>query len=197
MTETADLSRRHFLTVATAITGGVGIVAAAVPFVSSFEPSARAQALGAPVQADISKLELGSMMKLVWRGKPIYIVNRTKAMLATLSKDHDLLRDPNSDNSDQPSYAKNEYRSRRPEFLVMIGVCTHLGCAPLGRFQIGAASGLGSDWPSGFYCPCHGSLYDISGRVFKDVPAPKNMAIPPYRFVNDTTIMVGSDAENS
>lgn len=197
MTESADLSRRHFLTVATAITGGIGVVATAVPFVSSFEPSARAQALGAPVQVDISKLELGAMMKVEWRGKPIYIVHRTKDMLGELGKDHSLLRDPASDDSDQPSYAKNEYRSIQPPLLVMIGICTHLGCAPLFRPQIGAASGLGADWPSGFYCPCHGSLYDIAGRVFKDVPAPKNMAIPPYRFVNDSTIMIGSDAGNS
>jgi ubiquinol-cytochrome c reductase iron-sulfur subunit len=192
MTENADLQRRHFLTAATAVAGGVGIVAAAVPFVASFQPSARARALGAPVEQDISNLEPGAMIKVEWRGRAIMIVNRTPAMLGTLDEIQSRLRDPESADSVQPEYATNEYRSRRPEILVVEGVCTHLGCAPLPRFDV-APEDLGPDWVGGFYCPCHGSRFDLAGRVFQGVPAPTNLTVPPYAFVNDTTVIIGSD----
>lgn len=196
MTETSGFTRRHFLTVATAVTGGVGVVATAVPFVASFKPSARAQALGAPVEVDVSKIELGAMLKVEWRGKAIYIVHRSEQMLESLDDDTSQLRDPESDESEQPEYAKNEYRSIRPAFLVMEGVCTHLGCAPLPRFEVAPAD-LGPQWPGGFFCPCHGSKFDLAGRVFAGVPAPTNLRVPPYRYVNDNTIVIGSDTGNS
>jgi ubiquinol-cytochrome c reductase iron-sulfur subunit len=192
MAESTGFTRRHFLTVATAVTGGAGVIATAVPFVASFKPSARAQALGAPVEFDVSKLEVGALAKIEWRGHPIYIVHRSEAMLAELKKDESLLRDPKSESSDQPGYAKNEHRSIRPAFLVLEGVCTHLGCAPLARFEVAPAD-LGPTWPGGFFCPCHGSKFDLAGRVFTGVPAPANLRVPPYRFINDNTILIGSD----
>jgi ubiquinol-cytochrome c reductase iron-sulfur subunit len=195
MTDSSGFTRRHVLTVATAATGVVGIAAAAVPFVASFKPSARAQALGVPVEADISKLEPGALLKIEWRGKAIYIVHRTEEMLGSLDRDVGLLEDPNSDDdgSKQPDYAKNPHRSIRPAFLVLEGVCTHLGCAPLARFEVGPAD-LGADWPGGFFCPCHGSKFDLAGRVFSGVPAPYNLPVPPHRYVNDNTIVIGADA---
>jgi ubiquinol-cytochrome c reductase iron-sulfur subunit len=196
VTESTGFTRRHFLTVATLVTGGAGVVATAVPFVASFQPSARAQALGAPVEFDISKLETGAMAKIEWRGRPIYVLHRTEEMLASLKKDESMLRDPTSDESIQPSYAMNQYRSVRPAFLVLEGVCTHLGCAPMPRFEVAPAD-LGPNWPGGFYCPCHGSRFDLAGRVFQGVPAPTNLTVPPYRFVNDTTLLIGSDTGNS
>ena len=196
MAESTGFTRRHFLTVATAVTGGVGVIATAVPFLASFKPSARAQALGAPVEFDVSKLEVGALAKIEWRGHPIYVVHRSEAMLAALKKDESLLRDPKSESSDQPSYAKNEHRSIRPAFLVLEGVCTHLGCAPLARFDVAPAD-LGPTWPGGFYCPCHGSKFDLAGRVFAGVPAPDNLVVPPYRFINDNTILIGSDTGSS
>ena len=192
MTEDADLQRRHFLTAATSIAGGVGVAAAAVPFVASFRPSARARALGAPVEQDIGQLEPGAMIKVEWRGRAIMIVNRTDAMLDTLANITPQLRDPDSAESVQPEYAANEFRSRRPEILVVEGVCTHLGCAPLPRFEVAPAD-LGPDWIGGFYCPCHGSRFDLSGRVFSGVPAPTNLTVPPYTFINDRTLLIGSD----
>jgi ubiquinol-cytochrome c reductase iron-sulfur subunit len=196
MTDSTGFTRRHFLTVATAVTGGVGLAAAAVPFVSSFRPSARAQALGAPVEVDVSKLEPGALLKVEWRGRPIYILYRTEAMLEMLDKDVGLLADPQSDESVQPDYAQNKNRSLRPELLVAEGVCTHLGCAPLPRFEVGPAD-LGADWPGGFYCPCHGSKFDLAGRVFAGVPAPTNLTVPPYRYINDGTILIGADTGNA
>jgi ubiquinol-cytochrome c reductase iron-sulfur subunit len=194
--ESTGFTRRHFLTVATLVTGGAGAVATAVPFVSSFKPSARAQALGAPVEVDVSKLESGALLKVEWRGRPIYILHRTEEMLGSLDRDAELLRDPASESSVQPAYATNEYRSIRPAFLVLEGVCTHLGCAPLPRFEVAPAD-LGPNWPGGFYCPCHGSRFDLAGRVFAGVPAPTNLTVPPYRYVNDSTILIGSDTGNS
>lgn len=191
MAESGGFTRRHFLTVATAVTGGVGVVAAAVPFVASFRPSARAQALGAPVTIDVSKLEPGALLKVEWRGRPIYVLHRTEQMLATLDQTQQLA-DPSSNDSTQPNYAQNAHRSVRPSFLVIEGVCTHLGCAPLPRFEVAPAD-LGPDWPGGFYCPCHGSRFDLAGRVFAGVPAPTNLPVPPYRYVTDSTIMIGSD----
>ena len=196
--ESTGFTRRHFLTVATVVTGGVGAIATAVPFVASFKPSARAQALGAPVTVDISKLEPGAMTRVEWRGRAIYVVYRTEEMLSTLNKDVGLLEDPDSeaDDSVQPEYAKNPHRSLRPAFLVLEGVCTHLGCAPMARFEV-APVDLGADWPGGFYCPCHGSKFDLAGRVFAGVPAPANLPVPPYRFINDSTILIGSDTGSS
>jgi ubiquinol-cytochrome c reductase iron-sulfur subunit len=192
MTEEVDTGRRHFLTVATGATGAIGAAFAAVPFLASWKPSARARALGAPVEADIGKLELGSMMKVEWRGKAIYIVNRTPQMLAGLKAVDPRLRDPESNESEQPAFAKNEARALKPEWLVLVGVCTHLGCAPLEKFTPGDPT-VSADWPGGFFCPCHGSKFDMSGRVFKDVPAPTNLTVPPYRFLSDTRILIGAD----
>lgn len=194
MTEHADsdLERRHFLMAATTVAGGVGIVAAAIPFVASFNPSARARALGAPVEVDISQVEPGAMIKVEWRGRAVMIVNRTDAMLGTLDEVEPSLRDPDSTESIQPEYAMNEYRSRRPGLLVVEGVCTHLGCSPLPRFDV-APEDLGPNWVGGFYCPCHGSRFDLAGRVFSGVPAQTNLTVPPYAFINDTTLIIGSD----
>ena len=193
MTESSGFTRRHFLTVATAVTVGAGAAATAVPFVSSFKPSARAQALGAPVERDVSKLEPGAMVKVEWRGKAIYVVRRTPEMQEKLAEVAGLLKDPNSENTEQqPEYARNPYRSLKEEYLVIEGVCTHLGCAPTARFELGPAD-LGADWPGGFFCPCHGSKFDLAGRVFKSVPAPSNLKVPPHRYVNDSTILIGVD----
>ncbi len=191
--EKVDNSRRHFLLLATTATGVAGAAMTAVPFLASWKPSARAQAMGAPVEVDISKIEPGAMIKVEWRGQAIFLVRRTKEMLAALPGLADRLRDPNSDESEQPSYAKNEARAINPEVLVVVGVCTHLGCAPLSRFAPKDAE-LGADWPGGFYCPCHGSKFDLSGRVFKDVPAPLNLRVPPYRFINEGRVLIGADS---
>jgi ubiquinol-cytochrome c reductase iron-sulfur subunit len=196
MAESTGFTRRHFLTVATAVTGGVGLVATAVPFVASFKPSARAQALGAPVEVDVSKLEPGALLKVEWRGRPIYVLHRTQQMLGRLGGGESKLADPASEESKQPAYAQNEFRSIRPSYLVLEGVCTHLGCAPLPRFDV-APVDLGPDWSGGFYCPCHGSRFDLAGRVFSGVPAPTNLPVPPYRYVNDSTILIGSDTGNA
>jgi ubiquinol-cytochrome c reductase iron-sulfur subunit len=192
MAESTGFTRRHFLTVATVVTGGAGVIATAVPFVSSFKPSARAQALGAPIEVDVSKLEVGALLKVEWRGHPIYILHRSDEMIASLGKDTALLRDPMSKDSEQPSYATNDHRSIKPAYLVLEGVCTHLGCAPMPRFEVAPAD-LGPQWPGGFLCPCHGSKFDLAGRVFAGVPAPTNLGVPPYRYINDNTILIGSD----
>ncbi len=190
--ENVDESRRHFLLVATTVVGAAGAVATAIPFLSSWQPSARAQALGGPVEADISKLQVGELMKVEWRGQAIYIVHRSQEMLDKL-KDHDgMLRDPNSEESEQPAFAKNAQRALNPEYLVLIGVCTHLGCAPMAKFKVGDTD-VAADWPGGFYCPCHGSKFDLSGRVLKDVPAPLNLKVPPYYFSSNTTLVIGLD----
>jgi len=165
MSDEADLSRRHFLTVATSVAGGVGVVLAAAPFVASFKPSARAQAMGGPVEVDISKLEEGAMVRVVWRGRPVWILRRDKDMVRNMQSANAPLRDPDSKESEQPEYARNAFRSIRPEILVIVGVCTHLGCAPIERFEIGPPD-LGPDWLGGFFCPCHGSKFDLAGRVF-------------------------------
>jgi ubiquinol-cytochrome c reductase iron-sulfur subunit len=192
MTDDVDRSRRHFLTVATAVTGGVGAAIAAVPFLVSLRPSARAQALGAPVEIDIGPLEPGEMVRVEWRGKPVWVLRRTDDMLARLEKVEQFLADPDSSESQQPEYAKNPERARKAHYLVVIGQCTHLGCAPIKRFDVQPAD-LGKDWYGGFYCPCHGSKFDLSGRVYSGVPAPTNLPVPPYRFVNDDVILVGEE----
>jgi ubiquinol-cytochrome c reductase iron-sulfur subunit len=196
MTEQVDTGRRHFLTVATTAVGAVGVGFAATPFLASWKPSARAKAMGAPVEVDISKLELGALLKIEWRGKAVYIVHRTPQMLSQLQGMAARLRDPESTESDQPAFAKNEARSAKPEYLVLIGVCTHLGCAPLDKFTPGDVT-VSADWPGGFFCPCHGSKFDLSGRVFKDVPAPTNLPVPPYTFVTDTRLLIGAEAGNA
>ena len=195
MAETIDKGRRQLLTAATTLTGAVGVAFAAVPFLASWKPSARAKALGAPVEIDISKLEPGAMLKIEWRGKPVLVVRRTPEMLASLGG-HDVhLSDPASENSRQPEYTRNAARAIRPEYLVLLGVCTHLGCLPQNYFAPGAvpAVGLAADWPGGFFCPCHGSKFDLSGRVFAGVPAPINLEIPPYSFAGDSHIVIGLD----
>jgi ubiquinol-cytochrome c reductase iron-sulfur subunit len=196
MTEEVDTGRRHFLTVATVATGAVGAGFVAVPFLSSWKPSARAKAMGAPVEVDISKLEPGALMKVEWRGKAIYIVHRTPQMLAQLEGVAGRLRDPESKESEQPDFATKPERALKPEYLVLVGVCTHLGCAPLDKFTPGDAT-VSADWPGGFFCPCHGSKFDMSGRVFKDVPAPTNLTVPPYRFVSDTRVLIGAEKGNA
>jgi ubiquinol-cytochrome c reductase iron-sulfur subunit len=190
--EGVDLKRRRFLTAAASVVGGVGVVAVAVPFVSSMQPSARAQAAGAPVEADISKLEAGQMMTVAWRGKPVWIVNRTKAVLDALPTLDSKLRDPQSNESDQPKNCKNEDRSIKPEYLVLVGICTHLGCSPTFRPDLAPAD-LGPDWKGGFLCPCHGSKFDLAGRVFQGVPAPLNLVVPPYHYLSDTRILIGAE----
>jgi len=192
VSEEASVSRRRFLAVATSVTGAVGLAMTAAPFLASFRPSARAQALGAPVEVDISKLETGSMVRVQWRGQPVWVLKRGEEMLALLGNHNDNLRDPDSRESIQPAYAANATRSIKPQILVVIGTCTHLGCAPIEKLQPADAE-LGADWPGGFFCPCHGSKFDLAGRVYAGVPAPTNLTVPPYRFVGDNMIIVGED----
>jgi ubiquinol-cytochrome c reductase iron-sulfur subunit len=187
-----DEGRRKFLTAATIATGAVGAAFAAVPFIASWTPSARARALGAPVEVDVSALEPGGMMTVQWRKQPVWIVRRTRDMLERLPSLDETLKDPESENSEQPEYAQNEYRSRKPEFLVLVGTCTHLGCLPKQRFQVGVGEG-GPNWPGGFFCVCHGSRFDLAGRVFEGSPAAANLRVPPYDFVSDSVILVGAD----
>ena len=192
MSEEVDQGRRKLLTAVTAMTGAVGVGFAATPFLASWKPSARAKALGAPVELDVSKLEAGAMLQVEWRGKPVWVIRRTPEMLESLKAVVPNLADPGSDASKQPEYAKNESRATKPEYLVVLGVCTHLGCAPMSRFAKVDAE-MGADWQGGFYCPCHGSKFDLAGRVYKNVPAPTNLEIPPYSFVDDNRILVGVD----
>jgi ubiquinol-cytochrome c reductase iron-sulfur subunit len=195
MSEAIDRGRRQLLTAATTLTGAVGIAFAAVPFIASWKPSARAKALGAPVEIDISKLEPGAMVKIEWRGKPVMIVRRTPEMIAKLADIEPRLADPSSEQSNQPDYAKNQARAIKPEFLVVLGVCTHLGCLPQNRFAPGASADgvLTADWPGGFFCPCHGSKFDMAGRVYRGVPAPINLEIPPYSFADASHLVIGQD----
>ena len=191
---TVDTARRRFLTGTTAVIGGLGAGAAAIPFVASFQPSAKAKAIGAPIKVDIGKLEPGQRVTHKWRGQPVWIVRRTPEMLEKLkSLGDDTLRDPNSDESDQPEYATNAWRSQKEEYLILVGLCTHLGCSPSFMPEVGVGQ-MGSDWPGGFFCPCHGSKFDLAGRVYAGVPAPTNMRVPPYRFESDTQIVIGEDA---
>ena len=196
MSEQVDLGRRRLLTAATALTGAVGAALATTPFLASWKPSARAKALGAPIEIDVSKLEPGAMLKVEWRGQPVWVVRRTPEMLAQLARATPLLLDPGSEASLQPAFAKNEARALKPEYLVVLGVCTHLGCSPLPKFESPDVT-VSADWPGGFYCPCHGSKFDLSGRVFKGVPAPSNLTVPPYTFITAGRIMVGSDGTKS
>jgi ubiquinol-cytochrome c reductase iron-sulfur subunit len=185
-----DRNQRHFLTVATAVTGAAGAGVALYPFLASLQPSARAQALGAPVEVPIGSLQPGEMVRVLWRGKLVFVLRRSSAMLERLPESLGELRDPDSAVTDQqPSYAANETRSVKPEYLVVEGSCTHLGCAPLQDFEVRPSE----NWNGGFFCPCHGSKFDLAGRVFKGVPAPTNLRVPPYRFVRDDLILIGQD----
>ena len=183
--------------VATAAVGGAGAVAALVPFVSSLLPSERAKAAGAPVEADIGKLEAGQMMTVEWRGKPVWIINRTPEMLGTLPKLDGQVADPKSEVDMQPAYAQNETRSIKKEIMVVIGICTHLGCSPSSKFKPGAEEGMAADWLGGFLCPCHGSTFDFAGRVFKAKPAPTNLEVPPHVYLSDTRILIGEDKKGA
>lgn len=184
--------RRRFLTAATTVVGAAGLVGAAVPFVGSWNPSAKAKAAGAPVKADLSKLEPGAMMTVEWRGKPVFIVNRTDSALESLTQVADQLADPQSEQSKQPEYASGQYRSVKDKYLVLVGLCTHLGCAPKYRPEVGS---LGDQWLGGFFCPCHGSKFDLAGRVYKGVPAPTNLEVPPYHYENENVVVIGVDPE--
>lgn len=187
-----DESRRQFLVTGTCVLGGVGAACALSPFISSWLPSAKAIAAGAPVEVDLSKLEPGQQATVEWRGRPVWIIRRTPEMLKHLDEDESYLRDPDSIVDQQPSYAKNKYRSIHPEYLVLVGICTHLGCSPK---YMPTPHALGPYWPGGFYCPCHGSTFDLAGRVFKGVPAPINLEVPPYRFKSEHVIVIGEEAE--
>jgi len=190
-----DLRKRRFLTTTATVVGAVGIAFVLTPFIKSWSPSERAQAAGAPVEVDISKLETGALLTVEWRGKPVWLVRRTQQMLADLPALNGQLRDPQSEvESQQPAYARNINRSINPELLVMVGICTHLGCSPAFRPDRAPAD-LGPDWKGGFFCPCHGSRFDLAGRVFKGVPAPANLVVPPYKILGDTRVLVGVDSE--
>jgi ubiquinol-cytochrome c reductase iron-sulfur subunit len=191
--EKVDQTRR-ILVAATAVAGGAATVGAAVPFVASMWPSERAKAAGAPVEAEIAALQPGELRIFEWRGKPVWVVRRTKEMLDSLKAAVPYLTDPQSKHSEQPDYAKNEYRSARPEIMVMEGVCTHLGCSPQLK-PAEAKAEMGADWLGGFYCPCHGSKFDYAGRVFRGAPAPTNLTVPPYSFVSDGSLLIGEDQE--
>lgn len=184
---------RRKLLIATSGVGAIAVAATAVPFVASLTPSERARAAGAPVEADVSKLAAGEMMTVEWRGKPVWILRRSPEMLAALEGHDKDLADPDSSENQQPEYAANRYRSINPEFLVVVGICTHLGCSPSEKFVAGADSGVRSDWPGGFLCPCHGSTFDLAGRVFLSQPAPTNLEVPPYKWVSDAVVRIGDD----
>ena len=192
-----NTTRRRFLTAATSVVGAAGAVGIAVPFVGSWNPSAKAKSAGAPVKFDISRLQPGEMKVVEWRGKPIYIVRRSQESLDNLKNHEDWFKDPQSTGSIQPDYVGERDRAIKPEFLVLIGLCTHLGCAPKYRPEVGASDLSTSDakWEGGFFCPCHGSKFDLSGRVYKDVPAPTNLVVPPYSYESDSVIVIGVDQE--
>ena len=194
--EKVDCGRRRLL-VTTAAIGGVGGAVVATPFIKSMLPSERAKAAGAPVEVDISKLQPGEMMTVEWRGKPVWIINRTDEQLASLKKTDGQVSDPQSEKQMQPKYCQNETRSIKPNLFVAVGICTHLGCSPTERFKTGAESGLGADWPGGFICPCHGSTFDIAGRVYKSKPAPDNLEVPPHVYLSDTTLLIGVDKKGA
>jgi len=189
-----DKSKRQFLTSALSVVGAVGTGYLAVPFLSQMRPSAKAMAAGAPVQVDISKMETGQLIRVAWRGKPVWILNRTLEVLATLPTLDSKLADPQSAASIQPESSQNPVRSIKPEIFVAVGLCTHLGCSPTFRPEI-SPHDLGPDWKGGFFCPCHGSWFDLAGRVYRGVPAPTNLEVPPYRYITDTLIIIGEEGE--
>jgi ubiquinol-cytochrome c reductase iron-sulfur subunit len=188
-----DYNRRRFLTTTASVVGGVGAVATTVPFISTMTPSAKARALGAPVEVDIGDIAPGERLIIKWQGKPVWILHRTDETLADLDDMTDLVRDPDSEVTQQPDYAKNAYRAIRDEYLVVIGLCTHLGCSPTFYKKDGDHE-LGADWNGGFFCPCHGSSFDLAGRVFKGVPAPSNLIVPPHIYLSETRLVIGEDS---
>lgn len=188
--------RRRFLLVATSVAGAVAGVGIATPFMRSMMPSERAKAAGAPVEVDVDKLEPGMLLTVEWRGKVVWILRRTPEMLGTLEKLNAQLADPDSQREQQPAYAQNPVRSIKPEILVVEGVCTHLGCSPVYRKDIAPAD-LGADWLGGFFCPCHGSKFDLAGRVYKGVPAPSNLVVPPHTYLSDSRLLIGSESKES
>jgi len=195
--EQVDQSKRRFLIAATSAMGGVATVAVATPLVLSMLPSERAKAAGAPVEVDISKIESGAMITVEWRSKPVLVVSRDKEMLSLLGNHDDKLTDPKLEVPQQPEYCKNATRSIKPELMVMIGVCTHLGCSPAPKLKPGADSGLGTDWPGGFFCACHGTPFDLAGRVFKGAPAPINLEVPKHKYLSDTRLLIGEDEKGA
>jgi len=197
MSEGVNKTRRNLILAMTAVGGG-GAVGVAVPFVKSWSPSAKAKAAGAPVKVNIGKIEPGQMVTEEWRGKPVYILRRTPEALEAVKKCNDRVADPASDNTDQqPEYTKNEFRSIKDEYLVVLGLCTHLGCAPKYRPEVGSVPLDADGWVGGFFCPCHGSMFDLAGRVYKGVPAPTNLEVPPYHYENDDVLVIGIDPEGA
>jgi len=194
MSNSVDANKRRFLANATTLVGGAGAIAATIPFISSLAPSAKAVAAGAPVEVDISKLADGQLITVEWRGKPVFIVRRSDTALATLNELTGLLHDPDSVEPQQPSYCQNASRAIRDDVIVLIGICTHLGCAPTYRPDL-APEDLGSDWQGGFFCPCHGSKFDLAGRVYQGVPAPTNLVVPRHQFLSDSLLLIGEDSE--
>lgn len=195
MAEQTDLGRRRFLTATCAVVGGSGVAVASIPFLSTFQPSAKALSAGAPTLSDVSKIAEGAQLIEVWRKRPVWIIRRSKETLAALAGEDGRLKDPKNENTDQqPKYANNPYRSIKPELLVLVGSCTHLGCSPKYHPDLQPES-WDSQWKGGFYCPCHNSKFDMAGRVYNGSPAPTNLVVPPYRFVDDGTIIIGEDQE--
>lgn len=190
--EPTDPKRRQLL-IATSVAGAAAGAAIAIPLLSSMAPSEAAKAAGAPVEVDISTLQPGEMITVQWRGKPVWIIHRSPEMMAALKAAEPFLVDPHSERPQQPSYATNDYRSIKPEIMVAVGICTHLGCSPTEKFKHGSAEGMSVNWPGGFFCPCHGSKFDLAGRVFKNVPAPTNLVVPPYKYLTDTRLLIGDD----
>jgi ubiquinol-cytochrome c reductase iron-sulfur subunit len=197
MADKVDQGKRRMLIVATSVAGAAGGIGVALPFVLSMTPSARARAAGAPVELDLSKIEPGMMVTVEWRGKPVWVLHRTEAMLKALPATDSDVADPASKMPMQPAYAANEQRSIKPEYLVLIGICTHLGCSPSQKLEAGAESGLGADWHGGFFCPCHGSKFDLAGRVFKGAPAPANLEVPPHTYLSDSRLLIGEDSKGA
>ncbi|VXD02882.1 Ubiquinol-cytochrome c reductase iron-sulfur subunit [Pseudomonas sp. 8Z] len=191
-----NAGRRRFLVAATSVVGAAGAVGAATPFVGSWFPSAKAKAAGAPVKVNVAKVEAGQQMVAEWRGQPVFIVRRTEEILSNLAKIHDRMADPESAASVQPDYVDKQTRSIKPELLVLVGLCTHLGCSPSFRPEVAPAD-LGADWMGGYFCPCHGSRYDLAGRVYKAQPAPLNLPVPPYSYETDDVIVIGVDQEKA
>ena len=190
-----DKSRRNWI-IATSVAGGVGGAAVVLPLVNTFAPSERAKAAGAPVEMDIAGMQPGELRTVEWRGKPVWVVRRTPEMVESLKKTDAEVADPKSErNADSltPEYARNQYRSIKPEYLVAVGICSHLGCSPTAKFQVGAQPSLPDNWEGGFLCPCHGSTFDLAGRVFKNKPAPDNLEVPPQMYVSDTKLIIGED----
>jgi len=196
-TDHGNPGKRRFLLAATTVAGGAAAVAAASPFFLSWFPSERAKAAGAPVEFDMSKVEPGMLVTVEWRGKPVWIVHRTKEMLDSLDAVASELADPGSDVTMQPDYCKNKERAQKPQYLVVEGICTHLGCSPTALLKSGTESGLGEGWKGGFYCPCHGSKFDLAGRVFKGVPAPTNLRIPAHTYLSETRVLIGEDKKGA